>query len=209
MNYIEALQKRYSVKKFNPEKCIPGEILGRILDAGRLSASSLGMQPYEIFVISNPELRTALVPAFYNPSQISTCSHLIAIVSKLDISEDYIKNYFSHISATRDIPVENLAPFRKSIDHHISGFSAAEIEQWVDKQTYIVLGNMMMAAALENVDTCPMEGFSQQEIDKILNLDGKKEKVSVTLALGYAAEDDPFRLNKKVRKPEGRLFRFL
>lgn len=209
MNYIEALQKRYSVKKFDSSKIIPENTLKNILEAGKLSASSLGMQPYEILVVRTPEMLKKLVPAFHNASQISTCSALLAIVSKKKITEEYIQNYFSHISDTREIPKENLAPFRKSIDHHISEFSQSEIETWADKQGYIVLGNLILAAAMEEVDTCPMEGFIQQKIDEILGLDTQNEKVSVTLALGYAAEDDPFRLNKKVRKPEGRLFRFL
>lgn len=209
MNYIDALQRRYSVKKFDSSKNIPETVLKNILEAGKLSASSLGMQPYEILVIHTREMLEKLVPAFYNPSQVSTCSALLVIVSKKKITAGYIQNYFSHISDTREISKEKLDPFRKSIDQHISGLSQNEIEIWADKQGYIVLGNLIFAAAMEGVDTCPMEGFNQQKIDEILGLDPQNEKVNVTLALGYGAEDDHFRLNKKVRKPDERLFRFL
>ena len=81
MNYLEALSKRYSVKKFNNE-IIPQEKLFNILESGKLSASSLGLQPYKILVVESEEMKKKLIPAFYNPSQISTCSHLIVIISK-------------------------------------------------------------------------------------------------------------------------------
>ena len=209
MNYLEALNRRYSVKKFNKEKTVQPGLISKILEAAKLSASSLGLQPYELIVVQSAEMKEKLIPAFYNPSQISTCSHLIVIVSKNNISTEYIGEYFNQISKTREIPLEELTPFRNSISSHIERFSADEIMTWADKQSYIVLGNLMFAAALEDVDTCPMEGFKQEMIDQILNLDTSTEKVAVTLALGYRAEEDEFQSFKKVRKAEETLFKFI
>ncbi|MDP2454966.1 MULTISPECIES: NAD(P)H-dependent oxidoreductase [unclassified Kaistella] len=209
MNYLEALNKRYSVKKFDPEKNVSTEALHNILEAARLSASSLGLQPYRIIIIQNSEMKEKLIPAFYNPSQISTCSHLIVIVSKNSIGSEYISNYFSHISETREVPLESLNPFKESINKHIQHLNSEEVMIWADKQSYIVLGNLMFAAALENVDTCPMEGFKQKTIDEILGLDSEKERVAVTLALGYRSEEDAFQKLKKVRKPNDKLFKFI
>ena len=209
MNYLDALQKRYSVKKFDPEKTVSADALYQILEAARLSASSLGLQPYKIIIAQSAEIKEKLIPAFYNPSQISTCSHLIAIVSKNKIGNEYIGDYFKHISATREIPVENLNPFRQSIDSHMNRLSPEEIMVWAEKQCYIVLGNLMFAAALENVDTCPMEGFRQEIIDQILGLDPENEKVAVTLAIGYRSQEDTHQTLKKVRKPTEKLFKFL
>ena len=209
MKYLEALQKRYSVKKFDKEKSVSPEILKNILQAAQLSASSLGLQPYEILVVESEELKQKLIPAFYNPSQISTCSHLIILVSKKNLSEDYLDKYFQFISKVRDISLENLDPFKNTINQHVESLSAEEINIWAEKQTYIVLGNLMFAAALENVDTCPMEGFNKEKIEKILELNTQNESVSVTLALGFRAEDDIFQNFKKVRKPDEKLFKFL
>lgn len=209
MKYIESLQKRYSVKKFEKGKMVSPEILKNILEAGKLSASSLGLQPYRIIVAESEEMKGKLIPAFYNPSQISTCSHLIILVSNNGIGDDYLGNYFDHISKTREISVENLNPFRENISKHLNQLTEEEIMFWSEKQTYIVLGNLMFAAALENIDTCPMEGYKQDKIDEILGLNSKNEKVAVTLALGYRAEDDVFQKMKKVRKPDERLFQFL
>ena len=209
MDYLDALNKRYSVKKFNAEKAVSSDALYHILEAARLSASSLGLQPYKIIIVESPEMKEKLIPAFYNPSQISTCSHLIVIVSKSNIEPQYIGDYFSHISQTREVSLESLNPFKESISNHIERLTTEQVITWADKQCYIVLGNLMFAAALENVDTCPMEGYKQDIIDNILDLDITKEKVAVTLALGYRSEEDEFQNFKKVRKPTEKLFKFI
>lgn len=209
MNYIEALQKRYSVKKFDSEKKIPENVLESILQAGKLSASSLGLQPYIIYVIQNQEVLAKLQTAFYNPSQVSTCSHLIVITTKKEIDNQYINGYFKTIGETRNIETSSLEPFRKSIEYYLDKHDDQSIIHWNEKQSYIVLGTLLFAAALENVDTCPMEGFMPDKIEETLNINAEKEKVTVTLALGYRAKDDVFQTFKKVRKPNDKLFKII
>ncbi|WP_292009388.1 NAD(P)H-dependent oxidoreductase [Chryseobacterium sp.] len=208
MNYLEALSKRYSVKKFNSE-IIPQETLQNILQSGKLAASSQGLQPYKILVVESEEMKKKLTPSFYNPSQISTCSHLIVIVSKKSINENYINGYFRHISKVRCVNIESLDPFKSSIHRHMNEKNSDEIFHWAEKQSYIVLANLMYAAAIENIDTCPMEGFRQDLIEEILDIDSETEKVTVTLALGYRSEEDSFQHMKKVRKPDDKLFKFI
>lgn len=209
MNYLEALSRRYSVKKFNPELIIPQETLLNILEAGKLSASSMGLQPYKILIVESKEMKEKLIPSFYNSSQISTCSHLIVISTKKTIEENYIHGYFSHISEVRDVPLENLNLFKKSINQYITQKSQDEIFNWAEKQSYIVLANLMYAAAMENIDTCPMEGFRQNLIEEILDIDTEQEKITVTLALGFRSNEDEFQHMKKVRKPNEKLFKFI
>jgi len=208
MNYLEALSRRYSVKKFNNE-IIPREALHNILESGKLSASSLGLQPYKILVVESKEMKEKLIPAFYNPSQISTCSHLIVIVSKKSLDENYVNGYFRHISEVRQTPSEKLDLFRNSINQHINQKTQDEIFNWAEKQSYIVLANLMYAAAMESIDTCPMEGFRPDLIEEILEINPETEKVTVTLALGYRSEEDHFQHMKKVRKPNEKLFKFI
>ena len=209
MNYIEALNQRYSVKKFDKKRRVPTDVLGNILEAGKLSASSMGLQPYKIFVAETSEIKEKLIPAFHNPSQISTCSHLIVIVSKKNVDDHYVDGYLRHISEVRDVPIDSLNLFRKNIEGYTKKPDQDEVALWAEKQAYIVLGNLMFAAALEKIDTCPMEGFKKDIIEEILNLNTETESVAVTLALGYRAEDDTFQHFKKVRKPTEKLFKHL
>jgi nitroreductase len=99
--------------------------------------------------------------------------------------------------------------FKNSINQHINQKTQDEIFNWAEKQSYIVLANLMYAAAIENIDTCPMEGFRQELIEEILEINPETEKVTVTLALGYRSEEDHFQHMKKVRKPNEKLFKFI
>lgn len=209
MNYNQALSQRYSVKKFDTNRNIPQPILNNILTAGKLSASSLGLQPYRIVVIESDALKQRLIPIFKNPSQVSTCSHLVVIVTKKNIEDSYLEGYLTHITQVREIPMTQLELFRQSIRGYIETHTEESLWSWNEKQSYIVLGNLMFAAALEGVDSCPMEGFDATAMNQILELDTTKEAASVTLALGYRAEDDTFQHYKKVRKPDDKLFQFL
>ena len=208
MNYLDALNWRYSVKKFDRKK-IPSEKLNSILEAGRLSVSSLGLQPYHLLVVENDETIQKLIPAFYNPSQISTCSHLIALVSKTNINKEYVDNYFNHIINERGVTLEQLVAFRNNINSQLENQTSQEMESWSEKQSYIVLGSLIMASAQENIDTCPMEGFRQDILEDILKIDKESEKIAVVLTLGYRAEDDNFQNFKKVRKPADKFIKFL
>lgn len=208
MNYLEALNWRYSVKRFNGKK-ISSEKLNNILEAGRLSVSSQGLQPYHLLVVENDEMIQKLIPAFYNPSQISTCSHLIALVSKTNINKEYVDNYFSHIINERGVTLEQLVAFRNNINTQLENQTSQEMESWSEKQSYIVLGSLIMASAQENIDSCPMEGFKSDILEDILKIDKKSEKIAVVLTLGYRAEDDNFQNFKKVRKPADKFIKFL
>ncbi|MCG2793822.1 MAG: NAD(P)H-dependent oxidoreductase [Weeksellaceae bacterium] len=208
MNYLDALQWRYSAKKFNKRK-IPAEKLWNILEAGRLSVSSLGLQPYHLLVVENEETIQKLVPAFYNSSQIATCSHLIALVSKTHINKAYVDSYFSNIINERGVTLEQLSAFRNNINLLLETQTEKEMENWSAKQSYIVLGSLIMAAALEQIDSCPMEGFKADLLEEFLEVDKKSEKITVVLALGYRAADDHFQNFKKVRKPADKFIKFL
>ncbi|MBO6201641.1 MAG: NAD(P)H-dependent oxidoreductase [Chryseobacterium sp.] len=208
MNYLEALNWRYSVKRFNGQK-ISSEKLNNILEAGRLSVSSQGLQPYHLLVVENDETIQKLIPAFYNPSQISTCSHLIALVSKTNINKEYVDNYFNHIINERGVTLEQLVAFRNNINSQLENQTSQEMESWSEKQSYIVLGSLIMASAQENIDSCPMEGFKSDILEDILKIDKETEKIAVVLTLGYRAEDDNFQNFKKVRKPADKFIKFL
>ncbi len=208
MNYLEALNNRYSVKKFDPTRIVEPEKLYQILEAARLSASSMGLQPYKIYIVGSEPVKQQLIPAFYNPSQISTCSHLIVITSKKHLEKEYLDGYLRHITEVRGTPAEQLLRFKANIEGFTKDQNFVQ-QHWAEKQSYIALANLMFAAALEDVDTCPMEGFRADALGDVLMLDREKEQVSVTLALGYRAADDAFQTLKKVRKPTEKLFKFI
>lgn len=200
-NYLEALNERYSVKKFDAHQKVEDKTVQRIVEAGRLSASSLGLQPYRLLLIESDEILKQLIPAFHNPSQISTCSHLIVIISRKQIDSQYMDAYFNHIATTRKMQSELLLPFKKMIEEYKGKHSEEQLLHWNEKQSYILLGNLIFAAALEGIDSCPMEGFERETLHRLLGIDTQNEQITVTLALGIRAADDLFQNLMKVRKP--------
>ena len=77
---------------------------------------------------------------------------------------------------------------------------AQEIRAWMDKQAYIALGNLLTVCALEQIDSCPMEGFLPAEYDRVLGLEDKGLNAVLVLPVGYRADDDFMAGLKKVRR---------
>lgn len=202
MNYLEALRTRYAVKKFDSQKKLSQQQLDNILEATRLSASSLGLQPYRLMVVQNPDKLQELIPAFANPSQVSTCSHLLVFITQKYVSDEYMDRYISSMAEQRGIPRENLVNFRMAMAGFRNSKDAAQVQAWNGEQTYLALGTALMAAALEGIDSCPMEGFFPDKLNMMLNINSETEYPAVILALGFRAEDDSFQSMTKVRKPQ-------
>jgi nitroreductase len=201
MELIEALNWRYATKKFADRK-VPAEKLQKILEAISLSASSAGMQSYRVFVIDNPEIRKELASDSFNP-QIVDSSHLLLFAAYDSINEEIIENYIRFVAREREMAVENLADFKKSLESHLLIRTDEENFIWSSKQAYIALGTALIAAADLKVDATPMEGFNAGKLDKLLGLKEKGLKSVVLLSLRYRDEENDFfaRL-KKVRLPQ-------
>lgn len=207
--HLENLQWRYATKKFDSEKKLSAEDLEELLESVRLSASSYGLQPYEVIVVSDPEVREKLKAAAWNQSQITDASQLIVFANYRKISSDHVSEYMQNISETREVPRENLSGMEKMINNTIESRSEENQQIWGSKQTYIALGNLLSSAASMRIDTCPMEGFNQDEFDEILGLKDKNLQSSVIAAVGYRSEEDQNQHLEKVRKNKTELFHFV
>jgi len=200
MELINALNWRYAVKRMNGEK-VPEEKLNNILEATRLSASSMGLQPYKVFVIQNEELRKRLLPAINNQPQVTEGSHLLVFAAYNNIVEKDVQYYINNISETRSIPQESLDGFKNAMLNIVYNKTQEEKYQWAARQTYIAFGTAIVAAAMERVDATPMEGFNPAAVDELLDLPAQGLRSVTILALGYRdAEKDALAKAKKVRK---------
>jgi nitroreductase / dihydropteridine reductase len=206
MQLIEALQWRYAVKRMNGEK-VPAEKIEKILDAIRLSASSMGLQPYTILVIENEALRKQIQPAAYNQPQIVEGSHLLVFAAWDDVTEAHVDAYLNDIAAQRGVSLESLDQFRAMLMNIVNGRSKAEKYEWSARQAYIALGTALTAAAVEEVDATPMEGFDPNQVDEILGLKAKGLRSVAILPLGYRDADNDYMFGApKVRRDKRELF---
>jgi len=208
-NYIENLNWRYATKKFDTKKRIPDEDLELLLEATMLSPSSYGLQPYHIFVISDPDLRSQLKPASWNQAQITDASHLVVFANKINYGEDLVDSHLENISDVRDVPLENLKGMGEFMKSKLIDLSQEVKASWTAKQSYLSLGNFLAAAANLHIDACPMEGFDAGEYNKILGLEEKGLNAAVIVAIGYRSIEDQTQFNKKVRQSKEKLFTHL
>ena len=205
MKLIEALQWRYAVKKMNGNK-IPADKLNTIIEATRLAPSGFGLTPYTIIVVEDHEIRKKLHPAFYNQSQVVDCSAVIIFAAWNSITEKEVGEYMQDIAEQRGVPVESLNDFAGNINGSFKKLTPEQARVWADKQTYLALGFSLVAAASEQIDATPMEGFSPDAVDAVLGLKELGLHSAVALTLGYRDAANDYLVNaKKVRRTHDKL----
>lgn len=208
-NYIDNLNWRYATKKFDTTKKLSDETVETLLKSLQLSASSYGLQPYEIFVISDKETKEQLQVAGWNQAQFTDASHIFIFAGLKHLDEDYIDSYIKNISKIRDIHVQDLRALKEKLINNIVKHPKEEQKQWAQKQSYLALGNLLSAAAHLKVDTCPMEGFDAEKIDEVLGITGTNLSTAVIASAGYRSEEDAMQHAKKVRKEKEELFHLI
>lgn len=206
MSTLSNLKWRYATKRMNGQK-VPAEKLENILEAIQLAPTSIGMQPFTVLVIEDPELKAKIAPAIYNQPQITEGSHVIVFAAWKEYSNENVDKYINHIATFRGIPVDALDGMRNMVSGSIAGKTPEQLLNWNMRQAYIALGTGLVAAAEEKVDATPMEGFDADALDAALGLAEKGLHSTVILALGYRdAENDYLSAAAKVRRDKEELF---
>jgi nitroreductase len=200
---IGKLNWRYATKKMNPTKAVPQEKVDRILEAIRLTASSSGLQPYEVIVVTNKEVREKIKPLAWNQEQITDCSHLLVFAAWDNYTADRINMMFDLVNEQRGIKSEGWENYRQMLLNTYVPRDAEVNYQHAARQAYIGLGTALIAAAEEQVDATPMEGFDPTAVDVLLNLKERGLRSVVLLPLGYRAEEGDW-LNKLQKVRRGR-----
>ncbi|MDP5238740.1 NAD(P)H-dependent oxidoreductase [Uliginosibacterium sp. 31-16] len=198
---LNKLQWRYATKKFNPAKIVPQEKVERILEAIRLTATSSGLQPYEVIVVSNPELREQIRPHAWNQAQITEASHLLVFAAWDNYTAERINMMFDLVNDERGFKNEGWENYRQQVLGSYVPRDAETNYQHAARQAYIGLGTALIAAAEEGVDSTPMEGFDPAKVDEILGLKARGLRSVIILPLGYRADEgDWLQSLKKVRR---------
>ncbi|PHS10364.1 MAG: NAD(P)H-dependent oxidoreductase [Kordia sp.] len=200
MNIIDSLKWRYATKKFDTKKHVSDDKLAILKEAFTLTATSYGLQPVKLVVVSNKELQKELVPYSFNQEQVAQASHVLIICIENTVDEAYIRTHFENEKSIRGVSDKIIDSFRSFLIADFSSKKDTEIKEWATKQAYITLGNLLTVCALEKIDSCPMEGFVPVKYDELLNLKNMGLSSVLVLPIGYRADKDMFSKFKKVRK---------
>ena len=194
MNYLEILKFRHACKIFDESKKIGAGEFDFILEAGRLSPSSTGLEQWDFLVVQNKELREKIKVVSWNQVQITSCSHLVVILAKIKevkVGSSYIDKM---IARRADKNIEAIAARQKFYhDFLLSNFKNDDelTFQWSHEQCMIAATNMMNAAASLGIDSCPIEGFDRHALNEILGLDESEQRVAIVVPFGYRLNPQP------------------
>ncbi|APD06673.1 hypothetical protein UJ101_01148 [Flavobacteriaceae bacterium UJ101] len=205
MSFLEKLNERYAAKAMNGQ-IVPEEKINAILEAIRLAPTSSGLQPFEVFVITNKEIKEQIKEVAWNQSQVTDCSHLLVFAAWDNYTADRINYMFDLTNEIRGFKNEGWENYRKMLLENYPKRDAELNFEHAARQTYIALMAAMTQAVYEGVDSTPMEGFDPNSVDKILGLREKGLRSTLLLPLGYKdAEKDWLVDLVKVRKPMEKL----
>lgn len=200
MDTIDSLQWRYAVKKFDNKKNLSSLQIQTLKEAFNLTATSYGLQPLKLLVISNKEIQKELVLHSWNQPQVLEASHLLVICVPKEYTTDQVEKYFNLVQKIRATPDSVIDPFKKFLTAEIEKKTQEELLTWNKNQAYLALGNLLTVCALEKIDACPMEGFIPEKYDEVLHLSQQNLTSVLVLPVGFRAEDDYMKDLKKVRK---------
>ncbi len=201
MSIIQKLNERYAAKAMNG-KVVPEEKVNNILEAIRLSPTSSGLQPFEVFVITNPEIKAKIRKIAWNQPQVTDCSHLLVFAAWDHYTADRINHMFDLTNEIRGFKNEGWENYRKMLLSNYPNRDPQVNYEHAARQTYIALMSAMTQAVYEGVDSTPMEGFDPDALDNILGLREKNLRSTVLLPIGYRDADNDWLVNLvKVRKP--------
>jgi len=201
MDLLDTLNWRYAAKAMNGEKVAEDKI-DRILEATRLAATSSGLQPFEVFVIKNQNIKEKIRPVAWNQSVITDCSHLLVFAAWDTYTPERINYMFDLTNEIRGFKNEGWENYRQMLLDTYPQKDEQENFEHAARQAYIAFTHAIIAAAYEQVDATPLEGFDATEVDNILGLREKGLRSAVLLPLGYRKEDEDWLVNLvKVRKP--------
>jgi len=200
MELLDKLNWRYATKAMTGQK-IPQEKIDNIIEAISLAPTSSGLQPFEVYVITNQEVKDKIKPIAWNQSVVSDCSHLLVFAAWDTYTIERINKMFDLVNEIRGFKNEGWENYRQML---LKGYPPRDPEvnfNHAAKQAYIAFSQAITAAAFEKVDATPMEGFDANAVDEILNLREKGLRSCVLLPLGYRDTENDWLVSlKKVRK---------
>lgn len=190
MGLLESSEWRYATKKFDPSQKLTQDQLDKIIEATRLAPTSSGLQPFQLIIITDQRLKDQFVPIANGQQQVADCSHLLVFAAWDNYTADRIDYIYELTAKARGQSPEIYKAYTDRLKANYLPKSADENFEHAARQVYIAFAYAIAMASELRIDSTPMEGFVNSEVDKLLNLGAKGLKSVVMLPLGFHAEDD-------------------
>lgn len=195
MEIASLAKRRYTTKAFDASRRIPQAAIDTLLEQLRHSPSSVNSQPWHFIVASTDEGKARIAKGTeggfaYNAAKVLKASHVIVLCSR-----------------TEDAKIGQDNSRRGYVALH--RFDQKDLQHWMEKQTYLALGTLLLGAASLGLDATPMEGFDFRKLDEELGLRANGYSSLVLVALGYRDDSDFNAKLPKSRLPSERIYTYL
>ncbi|MCL2724252.1 MAG: oxygen-insensitive NAD(P)H nitroreductase [Polyangiaceae bacterium] len=205
---------RYATKAYDPARKIPAPLIEQLRELLRLSPSSVNLQPWHVVVASTDIGKARIAKAAhgiyaYNAPKIVNASHVFVLCTRHTLTDAHVDAILEQEARDGRFPTTQVRQTRRETlfgyaDMH--RYAHRDVQAWMEKQTYIALGILLMGAGVLEVDAVPMEGFDSDMLDHELGLRERGFTGTVLVSLGYHSADD-FNANlPKSRFPMETLF---
>ena len=214
MDSLHTAKTRYTIKVYDANKKIPQSQLNKLLEILRFSPSSVNIQPWHFLIAQSDaakqRIAAGLTGAYvYNAAKVLNSSHTLVFCTRTDINPEYLEQLLQQDALSGRFKDDKAKQAQRDTRHGYVEYYRNELNNlnaWLENQTYLALGQLLFAAAMEGIDATPMEGFDRNSINQEFGLSEKNLKASVIVALGYRSEHD-FNANlPKSRLPDDVIF---
>lgn len=197
--FQKAVDFRHACKIFDKTKKVDEDDMKYILNVGIKSPSSLGLEPWKFLVITDQELKSKLEPICLNQPQISSCSHLVILLADINgLRLDEVKRKFARANKDQDKQKRYIQRYIDKMGENIKDDKV--LYEYASKQVYIASANLMLAAAILGIDSCPIAGFNKDELENALQIDKKNLQASLVIPFGYRLNPQPKKIRESFEK---------
>lgn len=207
---LEALNQRYAVKQFEKRDTDTAELEKTVKDILTLTPTSFGLQAYKFIIVKNHETREKLKAVSWNQGQVTDADLFVVLSVPTNFDKSFIEKHLNHMKEIRNMEQEKVDGIADFMNNAIittgPSIGITNFEEWLTRQAYIALGNLMTSLAVLGIDACPLEGIDPKKYNEILNLDEKNLTTKVAIAIGKRSSEDKYQHAEKVRFEEKDIF---
>lgn len=217
MTVAPVARRRHTTKAYDPTRTLPPAVLNDLLEVLHHAPSSVNSQPWHFLVAGTDQARARIARATqpgqpYNTAKITDASHVIVFATRTAIDDAHLDQLIEQEAADGRFPTPDARAGQHGALHHyvnLHRHTLDDAQHWMQKQTYLALGTLLLAAGVHGIDATPMEGFDAAVLDAELGLHERGLTSVVLVALGYGSEANFNADLPKSRLPREQVFTHL
>nr|WP_321304986.1 NAD(P)H-dependent oxidoreductase [uncultured Sphaerochaeta sp.] len=196
MDFIDAMQHRFACKRYDEQKIVSDARLKQILEYGRLTPTSFGLELWSFHVVRSAEKKTALFHACFDQESVATSAFSVAVMVRkaafANPDGDLVHSRGMRFPDPLDVFIDDYRPYYDYLKQE------GRLDCWLKSQGYLAIANMMTGAALMGIQSCAIEGFHEQQVLDVLSLDGNQWQASLLATFGYPAETERPKIRERL-----------